>query len=264
MLRSIKRRADQIFGHVRFIGEIDPRLDECQRLDQLSPPRLGAVADQALELPVRLAALRRCFRCDQVGQAFHGRQVKAAILERTAGELAGLSQPEALDPAQRLKHRGDNGMPAMELQLGHVLAGLAARRRKPECEPLVDDFAASPDRARARAPPAAAAARGRSASPARRAHAAPHTRTTATAAGGRPEERAKIVRSEGSWASYPACNADGAAATEPLRRIAHPPFTVINHEDPDCPIAGRTRGAPKPSAANVSFENFPIMRIGWR
>ena len=81
----------------------------------------------------------------------------------------------------------------MELKLGHVLAGLAVRAGKPKRQRLVDDFAV-----------------GRIAHPrerrlARRRHAAdqlferrrrasrPQTRTTAIAAGGRPDESAKMV-----------------------------------------------------------------------
>ena len=84
----------------------------------------------------------------------------------------------------------------MQLQLGDVLAGLAVRRRKPQRQRFVDDLAERGSRMRARP-----ALRGSgiltpsavSASPAR----GPEMRTTAIAAGGRPEERAKMVSAFG-------------------------------------------------------------------
>ena len=40
---------------------------------------------------------------------------------------------------ERSQHRGDHRAAAVQLQLGHVLAGLAVRRRKPQRQRLVDD-----------------------------------------------------------------------------------------------------------------------------
>ena len=54
----MKRRTDQILRHVGLIGEVDPRLDQRQRLDDLAPPRFRLVADEALELAIGLTALR--------------------------------------------------------------------------------------------------------------------------------------------------------------------------------------------------------------
>ena len=55
------------------------------------PPRLGAVADQALELAERLPALRRRLCRDQVGQTLHRCEIEPAVLEGAAGELAGFA-----------------------------------------------------------------------------------------------------------------------------------------------------------------------------
>ena len=184
---------DQILRHVGFVGEIDPRLDQRQRLDQPRAPAFGAVAEQAFHLPERLAALRLGLGTDQIGQAFDRGEIELAVLERAAGELAGLRRPQPLDPAERSQHRGDHRAAAVQLQLGRVLAGLAVRPGKPQRQRLVDHLTAYADRARGRAPPGAARGGGRSApcsaSPAR----GPEMRTTAIAAGGRPEERAKMV-----------------------------------------------------------------------
>ena len=61
-----------------------------------------------------------------------GRQIKFAVLESTARKFTGLSEPAALDRAQRIQHRGNHRMAAVELNFGNVLAGLAVRRRKPK------------------------------------------------------------------------------------------------------------------------------------
>ena len=81
-----------------------PRLDQRQRLDQPRPPGLGALAEQALELAIGLPALRLGLGADQIGQALDRGEIEPAVLERAAGELAGLGRPAALDPAERRQH----------------------------------------------------------------------------------------------------------------------------------------------------------------
>ena len=137
----MKCSIDQIFGHVGLVGEVDSRLDQRLRFDQRPAPGLGAVADQALELAERLPALRLRLCRDQIGQAFHRREIEPAVLEGAAGELAGFGRPAALDPAERVEHCRNDRMAAVKLQLGGILAGLAARRRKPEHERFVDGLA---------------------------------------------------------------------------------------------------------------------------
>ena len=169
LLRSMKRRTDQILRHIGLVGKIDPRLDQRQRFDQSPPPGLGPIADQTLELPKRLPPLRRRLGGDQIGKTLDRGEIEPAVLERAAGELARLGQPAPFDLPQRIEHPGDHRVAAVKLQLRHIFAGLAVRRRKPQRQRLIDRLAASPDRARAPAPPSAAPARGRSAFPARRA-----------------------------------------------------------------------------------------------
>ena len=82
----------------------------------------------------------------------------------------------------------------MHLQLGHVLAGLAVRPRKPQHQRLVDHVAGSAGSRRR----ANVARRGSGTRPIRSSSgsivaAGPEIRMTAIAAGGRPDERAKIV-----------------------------------------------------------------------
>jgi len=70
-----------------------------------------------------------------------GRKVEATVLDSPARKLAVFRWPAAIACAQRSAYSGDDGITAMELQLGHILAGLAARTRKPERQRLVNDFA---------------------------------------------------------------------------------------------------------------------------
>src|ERR1700691_905883 len=95
--RTKERRTHQILGHVGLVGKIYPRLDKCERLNQAMPPRLDAVADQTLELPVGEPALRRGFRRYQIGQTFNGRQIEPPVLESAAREFAGLGYTAAFD-----------------------------------------------------------------------------------------------------------------------------------------------------------------------
>ena len=143
LLRSIKRRANQIFRHISLVGKVDTRLNQRQSLDNLPPPSLRPVADQALELTERVTALRWRFRRDQVRQTLHLREVKPAILERPARELPRFGQPAVVDRAQSIQHGSDHRVTAMQLQLCHILTGLAAGTRKPKCNRLVDHLAAS-------------------------------------------------------------------------------------------------------------------------
>jgi len=86
-------------------------------------------------------------RIDQVGHGLGLGQVQLVVEKRPLGEFPGLRGAQArqresghLQAArkQELQHH----RPAMRLQLEHVLAGVAARRGKPQREPPVDGLAA--------------------------------------------------------------------------------------------------------------------------
>ena len=95
LARDLQRRPDQVLRHIGLVGKIDPRLDQRQRLDQPRAPALGAVAEQALQLPKRLPALRLGFGADQIGQPLDRGEIELAVLEGAAGELARLGRPQA-------------------------------------------------------------------------------------------------------------------------------------------------------------------------
>ena len=85
-----------------------------------------------------MSSLRRRLRRDQIGQADENDgkasegQDHSPVVERAAGELTRFGRPQSLDRPQRVEHSGNDRMTAMKLKLGHVLAGLAVRRREPE------------------------------------------------------------------------------------------------------------------------------------
>ena len=81
----MKRRTDQILGHVGLVGKIDPRLDQCERFDELPPPGLGLIADQALELAESLPALRGRLRRNQIRQTLDFRQIEPPVDRRPGG-----------------------------------------------------------------------------------------------------------------------------------------------------------------------------------
>ncbi len=129
--RNYQRRRQQIVRHIGLVGKIDAGLDQRQRLDQPLPPGFRAAAEQAFHLAERLPALPLRLRHHQVGETFHRGEIELAVLEGAAGELARFRHPQAFDGCERRQHRGDHRAAAVQLQLGHVLAGLAMRRRKP-------------------------------------------------------------------------------------------------------------------------------------
>ena len=90
-----------------------------------SPPGFGAIAEQALQLAIGLAALRLGLRHHQIGEAFDRGEIELAVLEGAARELAGLRRAQAFDACQRREHCRDHRAAAMQLQLGDILAGLA-------------------------------------------------------------------------------------------------------------------------------------------
>ena len=97
------------------------------------------------------AALRRRFRRDQVGQSLGFGEIELAVFKRAAREFAGLGQATAVDAPSAASTGGDDRPAAVQLQLGHVFAGLAVRPRKPQRQRFIDDIAVAGSRTRASA-----------------------------------------------------------------------------------------------------------------
>ena len=154
------------------------------------------VAEQALQLAQRLAALPLGVGVDQIVETFDLGEIELAVLERAAGEFAGLRRPHILECRERGEQRGQHRAAAVDLQFGDVLAGRAGRPRKPEHHRLVDRLPLGVAQQRPRRHPRrrhfAGQRRQRRLRP-----ADPETRTTAIALGGRPDDSAKMVWSRG-------------------------------------------------------------------
>ena len=125
-------------------------------------------------------------------QALDRGQVEPAVLEGTPGELACLRHAKSRQPTEHREHAGHDGATAMHLQLRHVLAGLAVRCRKPQHQGLVDHLLPAGSRRRAKVARRGSGTRPMVAIRPCRAPG-PEMRMTAIAAGGRPDESAKIV-----------------------------------------------------------------------
>ena len=130
LARDRERLRGDVARDIGLVGKIDAGFGQRLRLDQALAPVFGAIAEQTLQLAQRLAALRIGVGVDQIGEAFDRGEVELAVLERAAGELAGLGQPQAVHARERGEQRGDHRASAMQLDLGDVLAGLALRRRE--------------------------------------------------------------------------------------------------------------------------------------
>src|ERR1700722_15746679 len=128
---AVGRLAAQIFRQALF-GKVDLGFEPRLGLQQPLAPILIDLRRRARSLAQRLAALRRGFGRDQVGHAFGLGQIELAVQKGAAGELARLGQAQTRHLAQGIEQRRRHRAPAMEVELGHVLAGVARRRREIE------------------------------------------------------------------------------------------------------------------------------------
>ena len=129
--------------HVLLVGEIQLGLDQRPRPDQPLPPALIEPRDTRPSPAAAPAAAAPRSPPHQVGQPLDLGQVQPLVAEGPPGELAGLGRPKAGQVAQRRQHRRDHRPPAVNVQLGHILAGEARRRRKEQHQPAVEDLAAA-------------------------------------------------------------------------------------------------------------------------
>ena len=129
-------------GRQILVGKIDRRFEMGQRAQAERAPVLVEAMQRAIHLLQRELALLVGFRRDQVGDGFGLGEVELAVLEGAARELAGLGQPAEAQLADRLQRAADHRAPAMQVQLGHGLAGLGVGRLEPHDQAAVDRLAA--------------------------------------------------------------------------------------------------------------------------
>ena len=128
-------------GHVVLVGKIELRLDQRPGADEPLAPAVVELPERAVGLPQRLPALRLGLGEDEVGEPLDLGQVHALVGERAARELAGLGRAEAGEGAKRIEDGGDHGAAAVDVQLGHVLAGETRRGGKEQDQPAVEQLA---------------------------------------------------------------------------------------------------------------------------
>ena len=112
-----------------------------QGLDQACPPALVDGAELALELTPRLAALGLGFGVDEIGEPFGRGELELAVLEGAAGKFPRLRQTQPLQAPESVGDRRLDRAPTMEVELGHILAGEALGRGKPQAQPVIEDLA---------------------------------------------------------------------------------------------------------------------------
>ena len=88
------------------------------------------------------STLRFGLGLEQVGQSFGFGQIDPAILERPAGEFAGLGPTQTFERSKRTQHGVDNRSAAVAMQLDQVFAGCTARRVEAQHQRIVEDATA--------------------------------------------------------------------------------------------------------------------------
>ena len=130
------RRLIDARGQV-FVGKVDGGLDVGQGAEKALAPGFVEPPQLPLQLAQGLAPLGLGLGVDQIGEALGRGQVELPVLEGAAGEFAGLGRPQPRAPAQGVEHRRHHDGAAVQVQLRHVLAGIAGRPRKPQHQTLV-------------------------------------------------------------------------------------------------------------------------------
>ena len=99
--------------------------------------------------PIRPLSCRNAWRrCAGVSAAIRSARPSMAVRSsRPLSKARRVNSPASAGrhPSmsfQRIEHRSDDGVTAVELQLRHVVAGFAVRTRKPQHQRLIDNFAA--------------------------------------------------------------------------------------------------------------------------
>ena len=88
-----------------------------------------------------LAPLRLGFGGDEIGEAFDFGQVELAVFKGSAGEFAGFGRPRFRETRERPDQGRDYRRPAMDMELGAILAGKAHRPGEEKRKAPVDGHA---------------------------------------------------------------------------------------------------------------------------
>ena len=83
--------------------------------------------------------MRLCLGVDQIGQAFHLRQIQPPVFQSTAREFTGFRWPQPYR-GQRLRQRLDHAQAAMHLQFNTGFTGKAGAFVKDQHQGFVQDL----------------------------------------------------------------------------------------------------------------------------
>lgn len=98
-------------------------------------------AGMASHLPVRLFPLGRRPCLQQIPKTFYLDKIHPPIQESPAGELPWFRRADARRSGKRRNHRNNNGMAAMQVKLGDILACRRMRPWKPQHQSLIEEIA---------------------------------------------------------------------------------------------------------------------------
>ena len=129
-----------------LVGKVERRLDLRGQSKQALLPALDLPAKRSPRKPHGRAALRLCFRLEQIGEALGLGQVDSPMFERAPSELSRDSLPQAGNLLQRGQHARHDRSSAVEMELGDIFAGCARWAGKTNNQRLIKNFAIVPER----------------------------------------------------------------------------------------------------------------------
>ena len=145
-------------GRQILVGKIDRRLEMGESTGQALAPAAVEITKLTVELAKRLTTLCLGLGRGEIGDGFGLYEIELAIEKGASGEFAGFGNPQP-EAAEHLHNRGKHGATAVQMKLGDILTGDAARGREPQHEPVIEpltglgvDQTSSPRYARRRQP----------------------------------------------------------------------------------------------------------------
>lgn len=122
-LDRLDRRRHQFRGHIALVRKIDAGFDQGRGFDDALAPVARAIAEQALQLAERLAALAIGVGVNEIVEAFGFGEVELAVLERPPRELAGLGRARIRNLRNSGEERRQYRAATMDMEFGDVLTG---------------------------------------------------------------------------------------------------------------------------------------------
>jgi hypothetical protein len=142
----------EALGDIGFVfSEIEASFGFGEQHQAAFAPLVSQAAEGAVGQGEGLVALAGGFSADEIGQAFDLREIHAAIGEGAAGIFAGFGQPDTGQRSEGVEHAGDDGGPAVQVEVGKVFAAGARGAGEDGDEGLIEQAIARVELAQAKA-----------------------------------------------------------------------------------------------------------------